>query len=243
MKRLLTLVLGAVFTAPLIFFSFAAAESGSRTNANSDSNKTIAATTATSSTTTSADSAENEQEIKDTATDTIALKTRLEARKKELKTAITAAETARIKTKCTAAQGNISSLRGKIKGIETSRTAVYDNLLDRLTNLSTKLKDRGTDSSKLDAEIAELKTQVDTFQADLGKYKQAVTDLAAMDCKSNPTAFKASLEAARNAQTQTRTDATAIKSYVNDTIKVTLGDIRSQLEKQSGSTSTTGGTN
>jgi signal transduction histidine kinase len=190
------------------------------------------AQTTTTSTDTTADQ-ENEQEIQTTAKDTAALKARLEARKAQLKTTLTALEQAKIKTKCATAQGKLSSVRGRIKGIETSRAQVYDNLVDRLTSLSTKLSDKGLDTSELDSEITELNAKIATFQTDLATYKQTVTDLAAMDCKSDPTAFKASLEAARTAQAKVKEDATAIKTYVNDTIKATLKDIRSQLEQQS----------
>jgi chromosome segregation ATPase len=201
MKRIIKLAMGAGLIAPLLLFGVAAAH-GSDDAVNSDNTK-VAQTTTTSSDTSTEQ--ENEKEIQDTAKDITALKARLEARKAALKTKLTAAETLRIKNKCATAQGNLSSVRGRIKGIETSRAQVYDNLTDRLTKLSSRLSDQGVDVATLNSEITELKAKITTFETDLAAYKQAVTDLAAMDCKSDPTAFKASLDAARTAQTQVLT--------------------------------------
>ena len=68
-----------------------------------------------------------------------------------------------------------------------------------------------------------------------------------MDCASDPTSFKASLEKARSLREQVTKDAQEIKSYVNDTIKPTLKEIRAALEAKEKETttttnSTTGGT-
>ena len=229
MKRIIKLAMGAGLIAPLLLFSVAAAH-GSDDAINNDTTK-VAETTTTSSDTSTEQ--QNEQEIEDTAKDTTALSARLEARKAALKTKLSAAETLRIKNKCATAQGNLSSVRGRIKGIETSRAQVYANLTDRLTSLSGKLSDQGVDVTTLNSEITELKAKIATFQTDLTAYKQAVTDLAAMDCKSDPTAFKASLDTARTALAKVKTDGEAIKTYVNDTIKATIKDIRAQLAKQS----------
>ena len=171
---------------------------------------------------------------------------RLSERKAELKTKLTTAEQTRLKDKCKPAQtGGVSSLYGRIKGIETSRSEVYKNLTDRLTSLDEKLKAKNVDTTKLEAEIATLKTKIATFESDLAKYKQAVLDLKSMDCASDPTSFKASLEKARSLREQVNKDAQEIKTYVNDTIKPTLKEIRATLEakeKETTTNSTTGGT-
>lgn len=154
---------------------------------------------------------------------------RIAKRKAELKTQLRASEKARLKAKCKASQGKISSIRGRIKGIETSRSQVYKNMLNRLVKLSDKLENKGADTTELDAAIAELQTKIETFNTDLAAYKQAVSDLADMDCEADPDGFKASLEAARTALTTVNEDALAIRNYLKDTIKELLKTIRSQL--------------
>lgn len=155
---------------------------------------------------------------------------RLEKRKAELKVKLSVPEETKLKAKCKASQGKLSSLDGRIKGLETSRGAVYKALTEHLTKLSTKLKAQGVDTKALDEEITILGTKIDTFKTDLAAYKLAVSDLADMECVSDPTAFKASLEAARAARQKAAADAADVKAYVKDTIKPTLQQLRTQLE-------------
>lgn len=162
------------------------------------------------------------------------LQTRLEKRKAELKIKLTNAEKLSIQNKCKAAQGFVSSVKGRVKGIETSRTEVYGNILDHLTDLSAKLKNKGIDTKTLDGEITTLQDKIQTFNTDLATYKQAVSDLAAMDCKADADGFKASLQAARTALETVNKDSQAVRSYVKDTIKPSLKTIRGELETKTG---------
>lgn len=162
--------------------------------------------------------------------DKAGLQQRLEKRKTEFNIKqVTNVEKLRIQQKCKASQGNLSSLKGRITGIDTSRENVYRALNERLTKLAERLKTAGADTTELQTEIDALNTKIEVFKADLVTYKSAVSDLAVMDCAADPVAFKASLEAARAARTKVAADASDIKKYVNDTIKPTLKQIRTQL--------------
>lgn len=162
------------------------------------------------------------------------LKQRLEERKAKLKTTLSTIEKNRITAKCMNSQGKLKSLGNRIAGIQTSREKVYDNLVNRLTSLKTKLQDRGADVTKLTSDITALEAKIATYEADLAAYKQAVSDLSTMDCKADPVAFKASLETARTALAKVRQDAKDIKAFVNNDIKATLKAIRATLEKTTG---------
>ena len=155
---------------------------------------------------------------------------RLEKRKQTFKTKLTGAQKARLQSRCKNSQGLLRSLEGRIKGIETSRSQVYSNLVDRLTKLSEKLKAKGLDTVDLDAHIVTLQEKIEVFNTDLANYKQAVTDLAEMDCAADAEAFKASLEEAR-ALRQTLSDSGQdIKTFVKDTVKAALMELRKQLQ-------------
>lgn len=205
---------------------------GLATAREAEAEDTTTATTQTRETTSTDSTTETENEVE----------ARIEKHKSELKTKLTTAKQNSIKSKCKASQGKVSSISGRIKGLETSRTQVYKNLTTRLTTLSQKLKDKGVDTTDLNAQIAELSTKIDTFNTDLTAYKQAVSDLETVDCVSDPTAFQASLEAARTARTKTADDAKAVRAYLNDTIKPTLKTIRQTLESTT-KTEDNGGTN
>lgn len=168
-----------------------------------------------------------------------ALQERMAKRKADLKTRLAASEKTRIQAKCIAAQTPLSTVKGHVVSMEKSRVNVYAGVLDKFTSLSEKLKNKGVDTTEFDADIATLKTKVDTLNTDMAAYKQAVSDLVAMDCKTDPEGFKASLETARASLLKLKTDSEAIKAYVKDTIKPLLATIRSQLETDK--TTNTGG--
>ena len=159
---------------------------------------------------------------------------RLDKRKADQKTKLTNAQKTRLKGKCKAAQGKVSSVSGRAKGIQTSRAKVHANVVNRLTNLSAKLEAKDADTVELNTMIAELKTKITTFETDLAAYLQTIADLETMDCVSDPEGFKASLDAARTALETVHNDAKAIRSYLTDTIKPQLVAIRAQLAGSQG---------
>lgn len=163
---------------------------------------------------------------------------RTEKRKAEAKLKLTAVQQKRIQARCKNAQGLVRSVGVKVKGVETSRTKIHANLVERLTELQTKLDAKNVDTTQLKAEIAELKVKIATFDTDLAAYKQLVADLAELDCTADPAAFKTSLDSARASLQKVRDDAVAVRTYVKDTIKPTLKSIQTQLESAE-NTSTT----
>jgi uncharacterized coiled-coil protein SlyX len=154
---------------------------------------------------------------------------RVKERKDAAKLRLTNTEQTRIKNRCANAQGVVRNVEGRINGIQTSRTQVYGNLVDRLTKLEARLAANSIDTAELKSQITTLQEKIEKFNTDLTAYKDAVSDVAAMDCTTDPVAFKASLEAARTARQQLKADGEDIKLYVNDTIKVTLKAIRQAL--------------
>jgi hypothetical protein len=207
MKKWEKIVLGAVLAVPVAWAGVSYAQ-GTPT------------TTSTTSTTEQKTLSADEQKE---------LKARLDKRKADLKTKLSAAEQTRLKTKCKSTQGNLSSLSGRIKGVETSRTEVYGGLVARLSILASRLQNQGIDHNPVQTNIDELKVKIATFNTDLAAYKQAVEDLKNMDCAADPVAYKASLETARSALAKLKDDSKAIHTYVNESIKPTLQEVRSKL--------------
>lgn len=232
MKARIRLALSTGLLVPLFVVAPVLAVEGTDNTTNPTTTQT------TEQSTNNAQAAQKKQELQD----------RLQKRKDALKLKLTTVEQKRLQTRCKGAQGSISSVKGRISGIETSRGQVYGNLVDRLNKLAGKLDDKGANTLELKTEITELQAKVTTFNTDLATYKTAVADLADMDCAADPTAFKASLEEARADLKKVREDGLAIKTYVNETIKPTLKKIRAEIsgEKQADTTKpeTTGtGTN
>lgn len=225
MKRIIAVALASVLSLPVISTVTVVAHAEDTSTTSSNSSTTTSTETTTTKTTT--EIAEDAKSIAD----------RIAQRKAELKAKLTATEKTRLKAKCKASQGTLGTEKGRVKGLETSRSEVYKNLLARLNNLSEKLKAKGVDTTALNNDITALKTKIDTFNTDLAAYKQAVSDIAGMDCASDPDGFKASLEAARTALKKVNDDAAAVRTYLTGTIKPLLQTIRAQLEKPADSTS------
>lgn len=225
MQRLLSRLLVVVLAVPFMVSGVALAT-------ESSSGDSTTSTTTTSSKDDTTQSTETEKKN---------ITTRLQERKDALKLKLTTIEQEKIKTKCKQSQGFLGTLHKRIGTIQTDRQKRYTNMVSKLTALSAKLKAQGVDVTTLDADIAALQTKINTYNTDFTAYQQAVSDLKSMDCASDPTAFKASLEAARTALLKVRSDAEAIKAYNKATIKPLLEQIKTSLEKTTTSTSTTGG--
>lgn len=150
--------------------------------------------------------------------------------KEQFKIKQTEAQKTVLKAKCTSAQGVVKKHHEKFGNSVTKRTNAYKNLHDRLDKLVTKLKEKGVDTTTLEQQVTVLNTMLDNYNTDLTAYKQTLSDLKDVDCKTDPDAFKAALEAARAAHSKLVTDVTEIRAYLKDTIKSTLQAIKDSLE-------------
>ena len=173
-----------------------------------------AATTTTTTTTTT------------TATATETITQRVSKYKLALKTQPTAAEQVKIKANCKAAQVKGRVLSAQITQKIVVRSAAYVGITKKIEVLVTDLKASNVDTTKLETEQEELKKLITTYGTDLKVYQENISDMNAIDCLTDPTAFKAALEAARTSQATVLKDIKAIRAYINDTIKPTLTDIK-----------------
>lgn len=170
----------------------------------------------------------------DSAPETVEQKTQRDNRitkmKEIQKVKLTTTDKKNILAKCKAAQGKVGSIGGRVNGIETSRTKVHVNLLNRMQGLVEKLKAKNVDTTQLEASITELTVKISTFNSDLTIYKTSITDLQALDCQASPDGFKATLLTARSNLDKVRADAKDVHTYLNETIKPLLKTLRAQVE-------------
>lgn len=164
-------------------------------------------------------------------TDATSIQDRITTRINNLKTKLTETEQKHLQTRCKAAQGNIMSLVTRTGEIKTKRSTIHENIIDKLNKIVTKLKAKNVDTTSLESQIKELQTKINTFNLDLATYTATVTDLSNMDCATDPTGFKASLETARTQRDTVAKDAAAIRTYLSETIKSELIRIKVALEK------------
>ena len=164
--------------------------------------------------------------------DSPARTTRIENYKKSLKEALTAAAKTRITERCLAAQAVVKTKITNNSNAATARTAAYNKIVENLEGVVAKVAADApsVDTAELQANITVLQTKIAAFTTANTTYQQSLTDLSVLDCKTDPTAFKAALEAARTDQQAVLTSAKDIRTYLTDTVKLTLQELKTKLD-------------
>ncbi len=214
MKSQIRIALGVGLLVPILLVGTVRAVEETTTTAN---------TTQTDTTTKTEAKLTEEQQKK--------LNERVQKRKTEAKQKLTVLQEKRLQARCKSSQVKIKPLNTRATAIESNRAKVHANLVDSFTKLQEKLQAKNVDTTKLQAEITVLQAKINTFNNDLGEYREAISDTAIMDCEADPVAFKASLEVARVALQKVHADAKAIRTHVVTVIKPILQDIRVELAK------------
>lgn len=160
------------------------------------------------------------------------LQSRVEKYKADLATTPTKGELDRLKLRCSVAQSNVKNVETHVATVQEKRTKAYDAINKSLSTLTTVLKAKSIETTKLEAESKNFKTKTDQFNSDLKTYKQAVDDAANVNCSQDPLAFRASIEEARVYLTKLISEVTDIRSDVNNLLKPALNDVKSDLQAQ-----------
>lgn len=228
MKLNFKYILGVALAAPLIIIAPVLADNSSTTSSTGQTQTTT----------------DTETDVKDNTT----LEQRIEKHKNDEKIKLTTTETTKLLTRCKPAQAVIKNLGDHVNANVPERVKAYDELNQHLTDIISKLNDRGIDTTQLQAEQKVLAAKITTFKKDLATYKQALSDLNAMDCAKDPTGFKAALLATRALRQNLTTEIADIRTYVMNTIKPTLVVLRKQLadklsSQNAGSNSSNEGSN
>src|SRR5690606_1578928 len=159
-----------------------------------------------------------------------ALEKRKESYKAKLKDELSASAQQRIKVRCLAVQTIIKALNVRVEGIKTKRGQAYDNIVNRLKELSEGLDAQAYDTTTLNENITELSGKIDAYKTSIDTYKQAVEDMTVIDCSQDPTSFKAALEVARTEHAKLVTQVADIRTYIVNTLKPQLQNIKASLE-------------
>lgn len=159
---------------------------------------------------------------------------RLNERKKNFTTKLTAANKLRLSQRCGNAQIKLKDFKTDNGEKANARTMAYGKMVEKLTALSDKLDGQNIDNKELNAEITQLQTLIDNFKTKLTVYKDAVADAADMKCTDDVDAFKASIEAARSSQKDVIAAMKAVREYITGTIKPTLKTIKDTLQDKDG---------
>ena len=146
--------------------------------------------------------------------------------------ALSEAESRRVAGVCQAAQTIVARLQSNIETAIENRSGKYASISSRLAEITAQLQAANIDTTALDAVVAEMNTQAAALNESMQAYQTTITDLAELDCAADPDAFKAALEAARSQRSALIEEAQALKSYVQESVKAALTEIRATLAEQ-----------
>ena len=140
------------------------------------------------------------------------LEQRIAERKALLKTKLDTATQNRIKAKCAAAQKLVTNFKSRSDKIVENRQKAYEAVQTRLDTLITALEKSNIDVSTIEDLQTQVETAVNKLKTDVASYNQTISDLASMDCTTDPTGFKATLDTARTQRQQVVKDVVALKT-------------------------------
>jgi F0F1-type ATP synthase membrane subunit b/b' len=113
-------------------------------------------------------------------------------------------------------------------------------MIARLERLSDKMKEKGADVDKLEANIKTLSEKIDKLLADYDTFIKTLKDSRSQICdKDNDRVkdeFKSKIGEARKQIETIRKDRTDIRDFYKTTIKSDLAEIRKQIEDQKSDT-------
>lgn len=154
---------------------------------------------------------------------------RLDANKTRLETKLSASEERRLKSTCKAGQVISARLVENLNKIQENRLNAYTKVSEKLTSIIEKLKLAEIDTTALEESLVSFNAQSSSFLDKITEYKATISDLSEMDCESDPTAFKATLETAKEQRVALVSSSQALRMYIKDTIKPILVEIRTSL--------------
>lgn len=142
------------------------------------------------------------------------------------------AEKQRIQLRCLATQTTIENLATRIGEVKTQRKTVYSTIVADVQKLTEGLNNQAFDASALEQNTKELEDKITAYENNMKVYTQALEDLTKIDCSKDPGTFKAALEAARRAHTNLIGQVAEIRSYILNTLKPTMQQVKEELIAQ-----------
>ncbi len=157
------------------------------------------------------------------------LKQRVQNYKKQLSYEVKKGEQDEIILSCAVAKENITILSTHLATVHKKRSRAYADMSSRLQKVYERLEEQAFETSKLKANLDELNAKISSYNAEMKSLIRTVDDMKQIDCKTDPVAFIAALEYARNSHRDIISIVDDIREYITNTIKPTMNQIREQV--------------
>jgi hypothetical protein len=132
--------------------------------------------------------------------------------------------------RCEAVETKLKERETEDNRLQGKHREQYTKLVDRITDLITRAKAGGYDTTALEAELVVLKAKIATFNTDKDSYIAALKASQDDVCGKSEGEFKDAVVGARTEREQLKDSAQAVHDYVKDTIKPTIRALKKALE-------------
>ncbi|WKZ31066.1 MAG: hypothetical protein QY318_04485 [Candidatus Dojkabacteria bacterium] len=133
--------------------------------------------------------------------------------------------------KCAAVQEKVQSKLNGYSKTEGKYTDRYSNIVSKLEEVNTSLKESGYDTSELEANIETLKGLVTVFQEDYEDFKTELQSVDEAACEQGEAAFLEKMEEVRAKMKKVRDDASEIRVFIKGTLRQSLMDLKEQVKQ------------
>jgi Spy/CpxP family protein refolding chaperone len=136
---------------------------------------------------------------------------------------------------CAEIQDRIANKANAIKLSTDRKAEKYQKIITRIEAVISKAEEQGLDADALKADIALLKTKVDTYNSESGELQFKLAEAAAVDCESTegPSQLQVILQEARAQLKELRNAAREIHKFMKEILIPDLRELKDQMSDNS----------
>ncbi len=133
--------------------------------------------------------------------------------------------------KCEAVTNHINARINNLNTRRDNHIEVYQSAHTRWVELAARLKTKGYDTSKLEADLSILETMVTQLSDDYKKFLDEAQASLTVDCTASTDQFRSKVTAAKQELATFRVRAKQVHDFIKNTIKSDLRALRQQAVK------------
>lgn len=133
---------------------------------------------------------------------------------------------------CDVIKQKVVEARNHINNVTINRENIYGNIERRLAAVQNRLSLQRLDTSAIDLSLASYRIEVSNFKNSADKYANILNDAISIDCKTNPSAFKSAILAARDARQYPVNAMERVRDVYNSTILNGFKILENQLSEK-----------
>ena len=135
-----------------------------------------------------------------------------------------------VTARCKTAQKKLVILSGELAQTTIARRAVYQDNIDSLKRIQSRLLASQIDTSSLDLLTVTYQQKLKSFESTSENYALTIEDAVTLDCTANPEDFRAALEGVRAARKKVVLVTAEIRETTRSSLKTTTDTLTNRLK-------------